>query len=252
MYNHGSRPTNVASARSQNHVDHVKHVGSMSSSDDSSQRDVRYYNCEFCGFATPNLGKLDGHMVEEHCYCRPCERNFSSRNQVDQHLKSKLHLPERHSCPSSPCTLRFISRSALLKHLEYGRGCCSSGCNRAEVDLFVEDDLINPKYIKVKHRSLQATKKSSWNVEDETYRCRRCNESFHSLRELNTHLFSSVHVWRKDLYICPGVNCNKRFGRLSALVEHTESGHCGADEDLNTKRAINKAFQKVKRGVKAL
>jgi hypothetical protein len=198
---------------------------------------------------------LDAHMIEAHHHCRSCDRTFVNRNAVEQHRKSKRHLPARFPCPSSACDARFISESALLKHLEYGRGLCPSGFNRQKIDGFSHNSpwwhwvpLTNLVY-EQDQRILRASKRTAWDKDNQVYRCRLCRTGWTSLKSLNAHLASSAHVWRKDLYKCPGERCRKTFGLLSALVEHFENGHCDAHEDQTCKSELEDALFEITRDI---
>jgi hypothetical protein len=72
--------------------------------------------------------------IHRHFHCVACDCAFVGLNQVTQHFKSKVHMPSNHVCPGR-CGARFITLSALIKHLE--QQVCSSGCERADVDRFV-------------------------------------------------------------------------------------------------------------------
>ena len=65
----------------------------------------------------------------------------------------------------------------------------------------------------------------SWN--GSAYECVLCHRAYARLPDLNRHLASAAHD--EKLFRCPRASdgCGPRFGTVSALVQHVETGSCG-------------------------
>ena len=147
-----------------------------------------------------------------------------------QHANSSIHRSKDVACPFRGCGLKFVSRSALVLHLE--SGSCRSGMNRATVVKYVRQYDTN-NIITDPSRLLTSGTASdniqyyasdrSWNGND--YECYLCHRNYASLKALNQHLGSPIH--QDKIYICPASNCRTRFTTLSALCQHIESEKCG-------------------------
>ncbi|KAJ7146603.1 hypothetical protein C8R44DRAFT_757866 [Mycena epipterygia] len=167
---------------------------------------------------------------ELHHYCVPCQRLFPSASNLQSHLNSAIHRPKDVPCPGKGCGLAFVSRSALILHLE--AGTCASGADRQTVNRYVRqydtNNLItDPARLltggaggsEVKYYATNA----SWN--GAAYECYLCHGGYRSLAALNQHLASPRH--QDKIYVCPLNTCRNHFPTLSALCQHIESGSCG-------------------------
>ncbi|KDR85839.1 hypothetical protein GALMADRAFT_234944 [Galerina marginata CBS 339.88] len=166
---------------------------------------------------------------EQHHYCAPCDRLFNSASNLNSHLNSSVHRPKDVKCPFK-CGAAFVSRSALVLHLE--NGACTSGVNRNLVNRYVRQyDTSNvitdpARMIAGSGSSGDITyiaSERSWNGSG--YECYLCHNTYQTLAVLNRHLASPRHQDR--IYICRGPSCSARFNTLSGLVQHIESGRCG-------------------------
>ena len=144
-----------------------------------------------------------------------------------QHLRSATHHPKDVTCPAYKCGMKFVSRSALVLHLEAGK--CRSGVDRAAVNMVVRqydtnNIITDPSRLITSGTATQYyASGSSWN--GEAYECYLCHRSFSSLAVLNQHLGSPAH--QDKIYICPASTCRARFTTLSGLCQHIESEKCG-------------------------
>ncbi|KAJ7146599.1 hypothetical protein C8R44DRAFT_757860 [Mycena epipterygia] len=167
---------------------------------------------------------------ELHHYCVPCQRLFPSASNLQSHLNSAIHRPKDVPCPGKGCGLAFVSRSALILHLE--AGTCASGADRQTVDRYVRqydtnNIITDPARLltggadgsDVKYYATSA----SWN--GSAYECYLCHGGYRSLAALNQHLASPRH--QDKIYVCPLTTCQNHFPTLSALCQHIESGSCG-------------------------
>ena len=75
--------------------------------------------------------------VEYHAdlYCIPCRRIFLNNNNLRHHMRSTLHQGRTVDCPMKGCAKSFVSRAALVLHLE--SGACPSRVTRAMVNRIV-------------------------------------------------------------------------------------------------------------------
>jgi hypothetical protein len=181
------------------------------------------YACMFCPLHFQSATARRAHINEihrhHHFHCVVCDRAFVGLNQVTQHLKSKVHMPSNHVCPGR-CGARFITLSALIKHLE--QQLCSSGCERADVDRFV--------------RKVGGLGGSRALLNSQ---CR--------FSRLEVSHFRSAGGQRKE-YGCP--SCSRLFGPFSALVEHVESKWCGGADAPTSAAGIRVAWKAIVTGVR--
>lgn len=159
-----------------------------------------------------------------------------------QHLDSSIHRPKDVICPFK-CGSSFVSRSALVLHLE--NGACKSGMNRASVDRYVREHdrhniitdpsrmIAGPSGI-AENVTLIATERS-WN--GSAWECCLCYSTYRTHKALNQHLASPRH--KDKIYICRGHECNKRFPSLSGLVQHIESNKCGVARFKSVQNAMD-------------
>lgn len=147
-----------------------------------------------------------------------------------QHLNSSVHRPKDVVCPFRGCGLKFVSRSALVLHLE--GGACRSGIDRNTINRYVRqydtsNIITDPSRLLTSGTASDNIKyyasDRSWNGYG--YECYLCHSSYSSLASLNQHLASPIH--QDKIYICPASTCRARFTTLSALCQHIESEKCG-------------------------
>ena len=114
-------------------------------------------NCSRCEIIFTNEYGLQEHYRQSnfHYYCSPCKRLFQSESNLKsvyqyhrkfiytiftdrlplQHLNSSVHRPKDVVCPFKGCGKKFVSRSALILHLE--EGACRSGVNHTTINRYV-------------------------------------------------------------------------------------------------------------------
>jgi hypothetical protein len=178
------------------------------------------YSCIFCPLHFQSAKACHAHIneIHRHFHCVVCDRAFVGLNQVTQHFKSKVHMPSILVCPGR-CGARFITLSALIKHLE--QQVCSSGCERADVDRFVrKTGRLGVRALLISQGGLPRPEVSH---------------------------FRSAGGQRKE-YGCPG--CSRLFGPFSALVEHVESKWCGGADAPTSAAGIRVAWKAIETGVR--
>lgn len=143
-------------------------------------------------------------------------------------MGSSVHRSKNVPCVFQGCREYFVSKSAMILHLEAGK--CTSGVDRNMVNRWVRmQDRHN--VITVPSRLLTdggettryfATGRS-WN--GAAWECVLCHNTFQSLDALNRHLASPRH--QEKTFQCPLSTCRTRFTTLSGLCQHVESERCG-------------------------
>ncbi|KAF8167256.1 hypothetical protein B0H34DRAFT_644835 [Crassisporium funariophilum] len=178
---------------------------------DRSELEEHYHDhhsyCGPCNKIFVNDYGLQEHYRQSplHHYCESCKRMFQSFSNLQAHLNSSIHRPKDVVCPFNGCDMKFVSRSALVLHLEGGG--CRSGMDRATINKYYATE-------------------ASWNGRG--FECYLCHNPYTSLRGLNQHLGSPRHQGR--IYVCPASDCRMRFTTLSALCQHIESEKCGVSK----------------------
>ncbi|KAL2174954.1 uncharacterized protein P884DRAFT_229550 [Thermothelomyces heterothallicus CBS 202.75] len=85
-----------------------------------------HYCCTVCDYCFNGPDQLAQHDVDEHNLCETCGTYLSSPSNLKSHLQT--HAEKTVSCPG--CPKMFVSKSAMVLHLE--AGTCESGadCDR--------------------------------------------------------------------------------------------------------------------------
>ncbi|KAJ7177404.1 hypothetical protein C8R43DRAFT_1193400 [Mycena crocata] len=189
-----------------------------------------HHYCAKCRRFFQNERGLSEHYRQSdlHHYCAPCKRLFQSASNLQSHLNSSIHRPKEVICPGRGCGLGFVTRSALLLHLE--AGTCSSGSNRQTVNRIVRQYDTN-NVITNTARLLTGgdnqvnymASAASWN--GSAYECYLCHGGYRSLAALNHHLASPTR--------------HQSFTTLSALCQHIESERCGVFKFKAVQNAMN-------------
>ncbi|KAN0100149.1 hypothetical protein V8E55_000133 [Tylopilus felleus] len=213
----------------------------------------RHHYCRQCGTHCEDSDDLESHCINNHFYCDMCDQFFQSAaglrehnrqshfycSECDRVFRSESNLrsvtPQLQRAKNVPCafqyrgcTQSFVSKSAMILHLE--AGSCPSGANRRMIDRWVRvNDRDN--VVTVPRRLLTygdddiecvATQRS-WN--GSAYECVLCHSGFRTLDDLNRHLASPRH--KEKTYRCPLTTCLAKFSTLSGLCQHVESESCG-------------------------
>ncbi|KAJ7827634.1 hypothetical protein B0H14DRAFT_3873595 [Mycena olivaceomarginata] len=185
--------------------------------------------CAECQRVFKNEFTLEEHYRQSafHHYCDACKKLFLSVNNLKNHLNSSIHLPKDVLCPGKGCGLTFVSRSAVLLHLE--SGTCRCGTDRRTIDRLVRQFDTNNNITKPS-RLLQGANEVTFTASEHAwngvaYECYLCHAGYRTLAALNQHLGSPRH--QEKVYVCPLNVCRVRFSTLSGLWQHIESGQCG-------------------------
>ncbi|KAI6163665.1 hypothetical protein EDD17DRAFT_428516 [Pisolithus thermaeus] len=213
-------------------------------------RDDHHY-CETCNRVFKNEHGLHEHNRQRHedRYCVSCRRLFRSESNLRSHLNSSTHQPKNVPCPFRGCDTTFVSKSALVLHLESGG--CRSGATRQKVNQYIRD-MDRSGVIIDSSRLLTAGDNTSvdyiatdlsWN--GRAYECVLCHSHFAALIDLNRHLASPRH--QSKIYKCPLSTCGVRFRTLSALCQHVESEKCGIMKFQAVKSTLDKLLTGVGR-----
>jgi hypothetical protein len=211
-----------------------------------------HHYCESCNKLFSNDYGLHEHYRQStaHHYCVPCKRNFLSASNLNSHLNSSTHRPKDVLCPFRACGQSFVSRSALILHLEAGR--CRSGVDRQTIKSFVrsydKDHFITDPSRMLTYgdggvESKYIATSASWN--GSAYECFLCHSTYRSLKSLNQHLESPRH--QEKIYFCPLSSCHTQFTTLSALCQHIESERCGVSRFKVVQNALDNIFGRVAR-----
>ncbi|KAG6332194.1 hypothetical protein ID866_6896 [Astraeus odoratus] len=208
-----------------------------------------HYYCEPCGKVFKTEHGLHEHNRQCHHYCVSCRRVFLSAQNLTAHLNSSIHKPKDVLCPLRGCGQSFVSKSALILHLE--SGSCRSGANRRLVNDYVRrmdhtNIITDPSRLltageddKVDYIATEA----SWN--GRAYECVLCHSCFRKLVDLNRHLASPRH--QSKIYKCPLSSCQTRFNTLSGLCQHIESEKCGVAKFKVVKQTLDDVFSSMGR-----
>ncbi|RPD70226.1 hypothetical protein L226DRAFT_539078 [Lentinus tigrinus ALCF2SS1-7] len=223
-------------------------------------RDAAHIYCRACDVVFRTRKGLARHREEQHAdrYCAQCERIFQNANNLREHERSSVHQARDVVCPMRGCGRSFVSKAALVLHME--SGTCASGMTRAIVDkLATKLDkggvITNPARMIGGPSSLpeKPTVTKMWATErawnGSAYECYLCHRGYGSLPALNAHLRSPAHG--EKLYRCPTRRhgCGREFRTLSAFVQHVESGSCGVRRFLVE---IDQAIGQLSRNMKRL
>lgn len=193
------------------------------------------YGCETCRSAFRSENARDLHQQQyghyKHLHCRDCGRYFKSANNLNQHMRSRIHQGVNVTCPF--CRTGFTTASGVSHHLETGSCPSARGLNRENIyrELRRRDPngAITGRLLEYPtERSLSASwdPVSAWNGHD-GYECYLCHRVFSAPQGLRQHITSAVHATR--LYHCPNSRgrCVKTFPSLAAMFNHLESESCG-------------------------
>ncbi|KAJ5610787.1 zinc finger protein [Penicillium lagena] len=187
------------------------------------------FECDTCYFSSFSQSVVNQHMSDEgHCehYCRSCQRQFQNDNNLQMHLKSKIHLGQNIKCPF--CKVAYTTASGVTHHLETGSCPRAPKANRRTLrDMIRQRDpngIISNKLLEW-HQDEDAR----YDITNRAYNgsgweCYLCHREFVHSRALNQHLNSPAH--QQKAYHCPNGRCGKQFVTLAALFNHLESETC--------------------------
>ncbi|KAH7915742.1 hypothetical protein BJ138DRAFT_997285 [Hygrophoropsis aurantiaca] len=202
-----------------------------------------HHYCESCRRVFKNEHGLHEHYRQspQHHYCPLCKVLYRSANNLQMHLKSSAHMPRDVSCPFLGCDMAFVSKSALILHLESGG--CRSGVNRRMIDNYIKsvdrtNIITDPSRLLTSGYADQThyfATNASWN--GHAFECVLCHSQFRGLVDLNRHLASPRH--QDKIYRCPLNTCRENFATLSGLCQHVESERCGVAKFKAVKNAMD-------------
>ncbi|KAK0466207.1 uncharacterized protein EV420DRAFT_1510584 [Desarmillaria tabescens] len=208
--------------------------------------DDEHSYCGKCSKLFKNEYGLHEHCRQSpsHHYCALCKRDFLSESNLDSHRRSSIHMPKAFKCPGARCNEAFVSRSAVVLHLESGG--CVSGADRAAVNRYVreydrQNIITDPSRMLTgpggapRDEIVYSANDNAWN--GYAYECYLCHQMASTLRALNQHLTSPKH--QEKVYICPLPSCRTRFTTLSALLQHIESEKCGVSRFKVVQNTLN-------------
>ena len=82
---------------------------------------VHKYSCVICGNKFPYKYSLSAHMIKEHGEprhtCQQCQKEFNSRGNLTQHLKSCQVVEKHFRCAT--CAKSFKTGDSLRQHNKY-------------------------------------------------------------------------------------------------------------------------------------
>ncbi|KAI0743127.1 hypothetical protein C8Q80DRAFT_1273676 [Daedaleopsis nitida] len=177
---------------------------------------------------------------------------FTNNNALRHHERSTFHQGRTISCPMKGCSKSFVSRAALVHHLESGG--CPSRINRTMVNRIVSKldaggVITNPARLLEGGRTVTGSwaTEHAWN--GAKYECYVCHRTFTKLFGLNQHLNSPAHTAK--FYRCPGQwgGCGMEFKTLSGFCQHVESEQCGVHR---FKNAMDKFVDGLSKGKRLL
>lgn len=201
-----------------NHMVNMGHLGD----------NTEVWECEQCYHQEPTEAAIKDHEVEEHFWCRDCQRIFQNHNNIKMHLNSRIHRGQDIDCPF--CRTCFTTATGMVHHLENGACRNAPGLTRDDIYRIVRrkdpNGIISKKLIGWEGESGAQYEASdrAWN--GHAWECYFCHRGFRTLNSLNQHLNSPAH--RQALYHCLNRNCGTDFKTLAAIINHLESESCGA------------------------
>ncbi|KAK3292808.1 uncharacterized protein B0H64DRAFT_201676 [Chaetomium fimeti] len=202
------------------HMNAKCHFSSSSDGGSSS-----WEKCRLCNDAFYTDKECNDHMVNEHLYCRDCDRTFMNHNNLRQHLNSSTHRGSTIPCPF--CAATYTTATGMTHHLESGACPRAPSLNRNELYELVRAR--DPRGIISRHSVHPETvtyTATAAAYNGYGYECFFCQREFGTLHGLNQHLNSPAH--QEVLYHCPNTRCGSEFKALAAVINHLESESCGA------------------------
>jgi len=179
---------------------------------------------------------------QSYHYCAECNRTFQSANNLDAHRRSATHQPKNVRCPCEGCAQSFVSRSALILHLEYG--ICRSGVTFTSINKYVRQ-FDTECFITDRTRMVDGTEdvtvNEGWN--GVAYECHLCHSLFHKRYSLIQHMRSPRH--QTKIYVCPQSTCRERFSAFSGLCQHIESGKCRVKQDQGVQTFVDRLVRRI-------
>ncbi|KAK8170801.1 putative zinc finger protein [Phyllosticta citrichinensis] len=163
-------------------------------------------------------------------YCVDCDRNFMNGNNLEQHLKSRIHRGSNINCPF--CKRGFTTASGVSHHLETGSCSHAPNVNRESLHRMVRkrdpNGFITQKQLGWHDDDTSSPTVVGWQLNNawngDFYECYLCHRVFCAPNSLRQHLESPAHA--RKLYHCPNRRCGREFAGLAMLFNHLESESC--------------------------
>ncbi|OAV91659.1 hypothetical protein PTTG_06506 [Puccinia triticina 1-1 BBBD Race 1] len=230
----------------------------------------RHLNCEWCQTAVGTL-RIHNQRHHEQCskckqwfkdaievhrhyclahaelYCVPCRKLVGNTNELKMHCLSSAHRPINVECAHPACGRFFISKAALVQHLE--AGTCLSRVNLAEVDHYFSRHADRGQRFVRSNLILPASLDDIFRDDYGRYMCHLCPKSFRHKGEIISHLRSSKHKNRgQKAYKCPSDRCEKaEFYSLSNLMIHLDNSDCDVSYARELDVLVNKLLDVLER-----
>ncbi len=152
------------------------------------------------------------HTGNKQHTCPYCQKNFSRKDHLKNHLR--IHDPnkEMHKCPT--CGKEYASPFAFKTHLAF------HAADEGELICGVCKDEFEDKPSLVKHLRIHAGARSVKDAAEKRQKCPLCNKMFFTRKDVKRHLV--VHTKDRD-FLCQ--YCPQRFGRRDHLVRHLKKAH---------------------------
>ncbi|DAA78039.1 TPA_exp: hypothetical protein A8136_5742 [Trichophyton benhamiae CBS 112371] len=215
------------------------------------EQDYYPYECDTCTNRYTSEAAVQKHMKDAghyKYYCKACERKFENKNNLNMHLRSRVHVGKGIKCPF--CKTGYATASGLTHHLE--RAACPNAP-------YMNREIILRKVRECDPYGRVTLKQLEWHPEDNSnysatdqafngssWQCYLCPSCFKSRHGLNQHLNSPVH--KQKVYRCPNhrSQCGKEFVTLAALFHHLESESCSVVRFETVQKGVNDMFLKGK------
>ncbi|GJC86082.1 PR domain zinc finger protein 16 [Colletotrichum liriopes] len=203
----------------EQHMNALSHWASDVSDNDPE------HECDDCSDCFSDEEDLRDHEVQNHYYCKPCNRYFQNHNNIRQHLNSRIHRSSTLRCPF--CNQPRNTATGLIHHLEQG-ACPNAPLDRDKLYEAVRqrdpNGIISKNLLEWHSSPTYTATERAHNATANAYECYLCHRLFSTLQGLNSHLNSTVH--KQVLYHCPNRRCGREFKTLAGVINHLESESC--------------------------
>lgn len=162
--------------------------------------------CEVCGVIFKCIGLLWPHRRDHNSVCQVCDKAFSGRNSLVQHMKI-AHQEKNIPCPK--CDKMFSFESFKNQHIAKAH---------PEKPLPYQCDKCD--FSAMKKVSVKIHQKKAHTAKPPQYTCKDCNSKFTCEASYNTHVEN--HISRRSI-VCH--LCSQRFISDEEIQVHMKSNH---------------------------